>query len=344
MKSRSRGVRIARRLIALLIAVLLVVLVGYTTYGVVVASDMYVHPGGSGDCRTPLDRYGWKYEAINYDIADDANLRANPNMQNCPNQGSPAGSDVVTTDGVPIAGWYVPAARPGNPSAPTIVLIHGWGANKSEALKYAVPFHDRFAVVAVDLRNGGRSGKDETTWGLREQLDLRAILDWLERTKHPSHIVVLGNSMGGGTAIIEAATDPRVEAVILDSTHAHVADPLARRLLVEEDQPVSVPGTPAILAGAWLRTGLNFTDADPVKFVPAMGQRPVLIIHGTDDVIDLPDRSAKVNEAAARAAGVPVELHMCQDGSHGDLVDVDCPAEWASWSVSFIDRVFGLAS
>jgi len=335
--------RFARRLLALLVTVALLGLIGYATFGVVVASDLYVHPAESTVCQTPLDRYGWTYEAINYDIADDANLRANPNMERCANQGSTAGADVVTTDGVPIAGWYVPPAHAGDASAPTIVLIHGWGANKSEVLKYAVPFHDRFAVVAIDLRNGGRSGKAETTWGLREQLDLRAILDWLERTKHPSHIVVMGNSMGGGTAIIEAATDPRVEALILDSTHARVADPLARRLLVEEGQPVSVPGTPAILAGAWLRTGLNFTDADPVKFIPALGDRPLLIIHGTDDVIDLPARSAEVNRAAAQAAGVPVELQMCQGGEHGSLVDEGCPADWATWSDAFVDRVFGLA-
>ncbi len=333
---------IARRLVVLLVAVAFLGLVGYTTYGVVVGSDQFLHPAGNEDCRTPLDRYGWSYEAINYDIADDANLRLNPNMEKCANQGSPAGTHVVTQDGVPIAGWYVPPAGSSDASAPTIVLVHGYAANKSEVLKYAVPFHDRFAVVAIDLRNGGRSGKSETTFGLHEQYDLRAVLDWLERTKHPSHIVVMGNSMGGGTAVIEASTDPRVEAVILDSTHAQVVDPLARRLVVELNQPVSVPGTPAILAGIWLRTGLNLMDADPVKFVPALGDRPLLIIHGTNDVIDLPARSAEVNLAAAQAAGVPVELHMCQGGEHGSLVDRGCPADWATWSVAFVDRVFRL--
>ena len=334
--------RIARRLLVLLVAVVFVGLLGYTTFGVVVASDWFVHPNGNTDCRTPLDRYGWSYEAINYDIADDANLRTNPNREDCLNQGSPAGTDVVTADDVPIAGWYVPPAGPADPSAPTIVLVHGYAANKSEVLKYAVPFHPRFAVVAFDLRNGGRSGKSETTFGPREQSDLRAMLDWLERTKHPSHIVVMGNSMGGATALIEASTDPRVDAVILDSTHSQVVDPLARKMLVESGQPVSVPGTPAILFGVWLRTGVNLMDADPVKFVPALGDRPLLLIHGTGDVIDLPERSAEVNQAAAKAAGVPVELRMCQGGKHGSLVDGGCRADWATWSVAFVDRVFGL--
>jgi fermentation-respiration switch protein FrsA (DUF1100 family) len=244
--------RIARRLLILLVVVGLVALLAYTTYGVVVGSDQLVHPTGNSDCRTPLDRYGWPYEAINYDIADDANLRTNPDMTDCASQGATAGQDVVTGDGVRIAGWYVPAADPGDASAPTIVLVHGFAANKSEALKYAVPFHSRFAVVAFDLRNGGRSGTSETTFGLREQSDLRAILDWLERTKHPSHIVVMGNSMGGGTALIEASTDPRVEAVILDSTHAQVVDPLARKLVVEsghslQDHPETVEEVRRIL-------------------------------------------------------------------------------------------------
>jgi pimeloyl-ACP methyl ester carboxylesterase len=340
----SGSVRIVRRAAALLLAILILGLVGYTTFGVVVAADWFVHPDGNTDCRTPLDRFGWTYEAINYDIADDANLRTNLDMTDCRDQGSVAGSEVVASDGVPIAGWYIPAADGAGArvSSPVVVLVHGYGANKSEALKYAVPLHERFAVVAFDLRNGGRSGRTETTFGLRESFDLRAILDWVERTKHPSHIVVMGNSMGGATTVIEAATDPRVTAVILDSVHAQAVDPIARRLIVESGQPVSVPGVPAILAGVWLRTGLNLMDADPVKFIPALGDRPLLIIHGTDDVIDLPARSADVNLAAARAAGVPVELHMCQNGRHGTL-PTDCPAEWAAWAVPFVEQVSGLA-
>ena len=110
MTSRTRTARIARRLVVVLIAVALIALAGYITFGVVVASEWFVHPTGNTDCRTPLDRYGWAYEAINYDIADDANLRANPDMRKCANQGSAAGSAVIAQDGVPIDGWYVPAA------------------------------------------------------------------------------------------------------------------------------------------------------------------------------------------------------------------------------------------
>ena len=117
----------------------------------------------------------------------------------------------------------------------------------------------------------------------------------------------MGNSMGGATAVLAAASDQRIEALILDSTHARVEDVVGRRLEVDEGQP-SLPGTPAILLGVWLRTGLNLMDANPIDFIPALGHRPLLLIHGTADLQDLPERSVNANYRAAQAADVPVEL------------------------------------
>jgi pimeloyl-ACP methyl ester carboxylesterase len=342
---KRTGRRRARRIAALVLgfvgAPVLVGATGYTAYAGAVGSDQLVHPTGNPDCRTPLVRYGWAYQAINYDIADDAVLRsANPDMENCSSQGATAGTEVVTSDGVRIAGWYIPAANGAGAAGVTVVLVHGFAANKSEVLKYAVPFHATYNVVAMDLRGGGRSSKSDVTFGPREKLDLEAIIDWLERAKHPAHIAVMGNSMGGGTAVLAAATDQRIEALILDSTHARVEDIFGRRLEVDAGHP-SLPGTPAILLGIWLRTGLNLMDANPINFIPALGHRPLLLIHGTADQHDLPVRSVDANYRAAQAAGVPVELHMCEGGTHGKVIDT-CPADWGRWSVDFLNRVFGL--
>ena len=205
-------------------------------------------------------------------------------------------------------------------------------------LRYAVPLHATFNVVAFDLRGGGRSGSAVTTFGLHEKLDLEAIVDWLERTKHPAHLAVMGNSMGGGTADLAAAGDPRIEALILDSTHAHVSDILDTRLQVDAGHP-SLPGMPAILAGVWVRTGLDLMEADPVAAIPALGQRPLLLLHGTADVNDVPEKSVDVVDRAAQGAGVPVELHMCPGATHGKVIDT-CPSEWGQWAVAFLDRVF----
>jgi hypothetical protein len=52
-------------------------LVAYTGYiGYEGSRRLVERDGTSRDCRTPDVQYGWEYQAINYDIADDAELRA----------------------------------------------------------------------------------------------------------------------------------------------------------------------------------------------------------------------------------------------------------------------------
>jgi pimeloyl-ACP methyl ester carboxylesterase len=282
-----------------------------------------------------MARFGWAYEAVNYDIADDARLAAgNPTMQDCPSQGAQAGSEVVTSDGVPIAAFYVPAANGADPTAPTIVIAPGWKSNKSEILKYAPFFHERFNLVLVDLRNGGRSGGDTTTWGVREQLDIRAIVDWLEREKHPAWIGGMGNSMGAATMTAAAANDERIRALILDSMHASIVATFGDGIANERNLP-GYPSTWAMIALASLRSGEDLPAVDPQRLIARLGDRPVLLIHGTADVLDTPEHSAELNLAAARAAGVPVTLEYCEGGTHGKLVEA-CPGQWQAWVDGFL--------
>ena len=319
--------------LVLLIAALVLLLgaIGYATLVGIVGSRALMHPPAWPDRRTPLDRFGWAYKAINYDIADDS---AAPNPR-----AATAGTDVVTSDGIHIAGWYIPAANGAGPTGTTVVLVHGWSTNKSDVIKYAVPFHAAFNVVAFDLRNSGQSSRTVSTFGLRESLDLEAVIDWLERTKHPAHIAVMGCSVGGAASVLAAVRDRRIEALILDSTHARVQDLIGRRLRVDEGQP-SWPGTPSVLFWTWLRTRLDLRDSNPIDTIPKLGRRPVLLIHGASDQLDLPADSVQANYRAAQAAGVPVELHICEGGTHGMVIEA-CPDAWARWSVEFLDRVFG---
>jgi len=329
--------RVGRRVIIAVVVVGLLGFGAYTGYVGAAGSQEIVHPTGKWTgCDTPASRFGWTYQAINYDPTDDARLAAeNPDQAHCSSQGSVAGNEVVTSDGVPIAGWYIPAASGVGPTGPTVVLAPGWKSNKSEILKYAPPFHDAYNLVLVDLRNGGRSGVADTTWGLREQMDVRAMIDWLERTKQPAWIASMGNSMGGATVLAEAVTDERVQAMILDSMHAHAGVSIGNGLEVENGQP-SLPGSWAIVAGVAIRLGADWTEVDPVRTIAKVGDRPVLLIHGTDDVLDRPVESADLNFHAALDAGVPVELQYCRGATHGAVID-KCPADWARWATSFLE-------
>jgi pimeloyl-ACP methyl ester carboxylesterase len=309
------------------IAVVLVAVVGllsYTTYVGYEGSRLLVQRDGtSRDCRTPDVQFGWEYDAINYDSDDDRELlRRNADLADCEYEGRQAGTQVVSKDGVRIAGWYIPAANGAGPTAPTVILVHGFKANKSGILKYGEGLHQEFNLVAYDARNTGRSSGDRTTGGVLEQDDLRAVIDWLEREKQPIRIGVLGNSLGAATALAEARDDRRVSALALDSMHTRIRYQMEARVDAEH---WSYFGTNlAITLGVFLRTGIDINSIDAEDTIDDYGDRPLLLLHGTADTEDLPDRTQAFFEQAL-AAGIAAQLEWCPDSGHNATAGM--PAE-----------------
>ena len=129
-------------------ALFLVALVGYLAFIGYDGSQTFAAHDRSGDCRTPASAFGWAYEAINYDLASDQQLDAFPDRAECPSPGEAAGPALTASDGVRIAGWYIPAGS-GNAAAPTVVLAHGNGKAKSEMLSWAEPLHADYNLVLL---------------------------------------------------------------------------------------------------------------------------------------------------------------------------------------------------
>ena len=105
-------------------------------------------------------------------------------------------------------------------------------------------------------------------------------------------------------------------------------------LETEHGQP-SLPGSVAIIAGASLRVGGDVTSIDPIRTITQVGDRPVLLLHGTTDLVDPPAKASEPVFHAALAAGVPVELHYCAGAAHGKVID-RCPDEWSRWANDFL--------
>jgi uncharacterized protein len=328
-----------RRWVSFLLAAALVAVLTYLGYvGYEGSRQLTDPPNRTADCRTPATM-GWPYEAINYDPVGDLVVQAEPDPSACTAfVGAEAGEELRSSDGVRLAGWYVPAASAIGPAEATVVVVHGWGSNKSNMLGRAATLHDVYNLVLVDLRNHGQSGGTQTTQGVLEGADVTAAVDWLVANKAPASIALLGVSMGGATVLNAADSDARVEAIIIESTHATIAG-AAQARLDRAGYPLALPGSWAILLGGLVRTGLDMSVADPVNAVARLDDRPLLLISGAaDDTIGATDMEEIL--AAAQEAGVAASLEVCEGAGHAMSPEV-CPEAYPSWVLGFLERSLG---
>ncbi|HEX5578900.1 MAG TPA: alpha/beta hydrolase [Candidatus Limnocylindria bacterium] len=324
------------RWVSFALVVILIILLGYLGYvGFTGSAQLADAAEASTDCRTPAAANGWTYEAINYDASTDAALADFPDPADCPNQGEPASTLAVTSDGVHIAGWYIPAGNGMGPEGATVILAHPYEGNKSTMLAHATLLHEDYNLVLLDFRNHGQSSGDQTTQGALEQNDVRAMVDWLEREKDPEQIALLGVAMGGAAALGEAVGDDRIGAIILDSTHATIANAIQARLEAD-GYPLALPGSWSVLLGSLLRTGQDISAADPVQRLAHYGSRPVLIIEGgQDELIGSTDADELL--AAAQDGGADAQLEICLPAGHGTSLEA-CAGEYRDWVLGFLSR------
>lgn len=140
----------------------------------------------------------------------------------------------------------------GPDKAQTVLLVHGFGADKSNWLRFARFLTDRYHVIAVDLPGFGDSSRPQNiSYDVGTQAERLA--DFMgELGIGRFHVV--GNSMGGHIAALLAARNPNevLSAGLFDN--AGVMAPrqseLFQRLLNGKDNPLvlrSVDEFPALL-------------------------------------------------------------------------------------------------
>ena len=126
---------------------------------------------------------------------------------------------------------------------PTLVLLHGFGANKENWLRFARHMTDSYHVVAVDLPGHGESLKDFTLrYGIDDQV--RYLNEILTQMNIRSFYLA-GNSMGGAIACMYAVTYPdQVRSlVLLDPGGIFDHEGELQKLLKEGKNPLIVQTT-----------------------------------------------------------------------------------------------------
>jgi ABC-2 type transport system ATP-binding protein len=129
----------------------------------------------------------------------------------------PGGDEPVELD----TRYYLPRDRPGK--VPAVLLAHGFGGSKNSVSADAESLAERgYAVLTWSARGFGRSGGQiHLDSPDHEVRDAQRLLDWLAarpevRTDAAGdpRVGVVGGSYGGALALLLAAQDPRVDAIV----------------------------------------------------------------------------------------------------------------------------------
>ncbi len=200
---------------------------------------------------------------------------------------------------VTLMGWYLPS--PGCEAS--VILVHGISSNRTsrEATRIAAHLVEEcFNVLLFDLRAHGTSGGARITGGIDEAEDVLGAYDYLQsRGFQPDRIGVLGRSMGVGAAVLAAAAEPDIRALVLDNTYARVNDlisfEIARKTPVPEwAAPVFIPGA-SLFANTLY--GIHLNKLAPEQSIKSVDV-PILVIHGNADTRILSEHGIRVHEAA----------------------------------------------
>jgi alpha-beta hydrolase superfamily lysophospholipase len=237
-------------------------------------------------------------------------------------------SMLIESGGVALPAWFIPAR--GGAAGPGVVLVHGWESARDRTLPMALFLHAAgFHCLTFDVRAHGTNPPEALPlsageFGADTLAAFRALVEQPEVTVG----AISGHSMGAIGAILAAAADPRVGALVATSAPA---DPY--RLTRQTFRIARLP-IPNLIAYplAWLTTrvylrprGHQVADVSAAAAI-ARYAGPVLLAHGTHDSV-VPAGHMERLAAAARStrtddpAAAEVEALLVEGGEHSWLYE-----------------------
>ena len=238
---------------------------------------------------------------------------------------------------ITLRGWYIS----GQEEKPTLIFVHGIGSVRSG--DRAVDLASRLAghgfnVLMFDLRGHGSSGGDQVSGGYFEQWDVLGAFDYLaNRRVPPRQIGLLGFSMGAATAILAAAREPGIGALVADSAYARASDMIAhesarKTVFPRWITPIFVP-TAILMADRFY--GIDLGSLVPEAAVLDLGY-PLLVIHGTGDRRIPYQHGQRLHQGAPTGS----TIWLVPDVDHVDAF-ATYPEEYVERVRAYLDGRFG---
>ena len=241
-------------------------------------------------------------------------------------------------DGIVLKGWWFEVARADR----AVVIVHGRGRNRvnSDFMEAAIArllLVHGYSVLLFDLRGHGESGGTRYTLGIEEPRDILAAIDLaaakadIERQR----VAIIGESLGGGSAIMTVKADPSIGPVVTDSAFADANTLVSESATKYTNLPPWF--TPGIVLMSRLFLGLDISQVTPSKVVATYPERAFLFIQCTDDTT-VPLHHGLDLKAASR--NPRTELWVVPGCEHVKAFATH-PDEWAQHVLGFLERELG---
>lgn len=215
-----------------------------------------------------------------------------------------------TEDNILIHGWFIPSKKP---NAKTIILLHGYPADKSDILPINLSLHDHYNLLFFDFRYFGKSEGWYSTIGKDEVLDLLAAIQYLHSRKI-NEVGVWGFSLGGAVALMSAPNAPEIKAIIAQSSYARLD------WLAYQYYPIPILG---YVMGELMRFwGALFFQFDIKTISPAISAAklniPILLIYSKQDQL-IPIKHGLLMQQMLRH-NPNFKMIIVDQGQHGALI------------------------
>ena len=215
-------------------------------------------------------------------------------------------------DGLLLRGWW---RAPQNGAV--ILLMGGAGSGRDSQLNEAGFLAAQgYGILTLEQRNcaGGTA-----TLGYREAQDMRNLAAYAAAQPDVHWIGAFGFSAGGVAALLAAAEEPRIRAVAAAGNYVD----LWQEINTPARPPFSLEWQIQRSSTLWyhLITGVSAPAVSPIRALPHIPPRPVLIIAG--------EKEAQNNHSQEQAAAAQAQYWLVPGAGHGEYAQI-APQEYAA--------------
>jgi len=185
----------------------------------------------------------------------------------------------LSHDGLPLQSWYLPPQN-----GAVIVLLPGLGGGRDGMLREgAILARHGYGLLLTETRSCAHP-EGQTTLGYREAADLAEAVTWVLSQPGVAHVGALGYSLGGVTAVLGAARDDRIEAVVAEGGFYDLAGDVTNE--GDDDSLWAAFIHRAVLFFLQREIGVTAREISPISVVAHISPRPLLLIYGEREVAE----------------------------------------------------------